>query len=98
MGHLIFTANQCATNVSGSGQTLRSRSNYPCRASARGSQRCRPRSSGYFVCGFSGNALPIIGVGVISTLASPTVASLAFAATISLFALVALFFGIKYPQ
>jgi hypothetical protein len=42
--------------------------------------------------------LPIIGVGVISTLASPTVASLAFAATISLFALVALFFGIKYPQ
>jgi hypothetical protein len=35
---------------------------------------------------------------VISTLASPTAASLALAATISLFALVALFFGIKYPQ
>jgi hypothetical protein len=63
-----------------------------------GPQRCRPRSSAYFVCGFSGNALPVIGVGVISTLASPTAASLAFAATISLFALLALFFGIKYPQ
>jgi hypothetical protein len=42
--------------------------------------------------------LPVIGAGVISTLASPAAASLAFAATISLFALVALFFGIKYPQ
>ena len=62
------------------------------------SQRCRPRSSTNFVCGFSGNALPVIGVGVISTLASPAAASRAFAATISLFALVALFFGIKYPQ
>jgi hypothetical protein len=54
--------------------------------------------STYFVCGFSGSALPVIGVGVISTLASPAAASRAFAATISLFALVALFFGIKYPQ
>jgi MFS family permease len=54
--------------------------------------------SSYFICGFSGNALPVIGVGVISTLASATVASLAFAATISAFALVALFFGIKYLQ
>jgi len=54
--------------------------------------------SSYFVCGFSGNALPVIGVGVISTLASSTAASLVFAATISVFALVALFFGIKYRQ
>ena len=54
--------------------------------------------SSYFVCGFSGNALPVIGVGVISTLASSTAASLVFAVTISLFALVALCFGIKYPQ
>jgi hypothetical protein len=57
----------------------------------------RPRCSTYFVCGFSGNALPVIGVGVISTLASPTAASLASAPPISLFVLVALFFGIKYP-
>jgi MFS family permease len=54
--------------------------------------------SSYFVCGFSGNALPVIGVGVISTLASSTAASLVFAVTISLFALVAFCFGIKYPQ
>jgi MFS family permease len=52
--------------------------------------------SSYFVCGFSGNALPVIGVGVISTLASSTTASLVFAATISIFALVALGFGTKY--
>jgi MFS family permease len=52
--------------------------------------------SSYFVCGFSGNALPVIGVGVISTLANSTAASLVFAATISLFALLALRFGIKH--
>src|SRR5438309_4885752 len=51
--------------------------------------------SSYFICGFSGNALPVIGVGVISTLASATAASMTFAATISAFALVALVFGIK---
>jgi MFS family permease len=54
--------------------------------------------SSYFVCAFIGNALPVIGVGVISTLASPTTASLLFALTISVFAVVALFFGIKYRQ
>jgi len=54
--------------------------------------------SSYFVCAFLGNALPVIGVGVISTLASSTAASLVFAATISAFALVALFFGIKYRK
>jgi MFS family permease len=54
--------------------------------------------SSYFVCGFSGNALPVIGVGVISTLASSIAASLVFAVTISVFAAVALFFGIKYRQ
>jgi MFS family permease len=54
--------------------------------------------SSYFVCGFSGNALPVIGVGVISTLASSIAASLAFALTISVFAIVALLFGIKYRQ
>ena len=42
--------------------------------------------------------MPVIGVGVISTLVSSTAASLGFAMTISLFALVALFFGIKYAQ
>jgi MFS family permease len=52
--------------------------------------------SSYLLCAFSGNALPVIGVGVISTLANPTAASLAFAVMIGLFALVALFFGVKY--
>jgi hypothetical protein len=52
--------------------------------------------SAYLICVFSGNALPVIGVGVISTLASPTVASMAFAATIAAFALIALVFGSKY--
>ena len=37
-----------------------------------------------------------IGVGVISTIASSTAANLVFATTISVFALVALLFGVKY--
>jgi MFS family permease len=52
--------------------------------------------SSYFICGFAGNALPVIGVGVISTLAGPIAASLAFAVSIAAFALTALFFGIRY--
>jgi hypothetical protein len=52
--------------------------------------------SSYFICCFAGNALPVIGVGVISTFAGPVTASLAFAATIAIFALVALAFGIRH--
>jgi MFS family permease len=52
--------------------------------------------STYLICGFAGNALPVIGVGVISTLAGPIAASLAFAATIIAFALTALYFGARY--
>ena len=51
--------------------------------------------SAYFICGFAGNALPVIGVGVISTLAGPIAASLAFAVTIAIFALVALAFELR---
>ena len=40
--------------------------------------------------------MPVIGIGVISTLAGPVAASLAFAATIAAFALVALYFGSRY--
>jgi len=54
--------------------------------------------SSYLVCVFMGNALPVIGVGVISTLADPTTASLLFALLISVFAVGALFFGIKYRK
>ncbi|SFQ15695.1 Predicted arabinose efflux permease, MFS family [Bradyrhizobium sp. Ghvi] len=52
--------------------------------------------SAYFICCFLGNALPVIGIGVLSTLISSTVASLVFATTIALFAVVALVFGLKY--
>jgi MFS family permease len=54
--------------------------------------------SSYFVCGFSGNALPVIGIGVISTLANPTIADAIFAVMIALFALVALGFGAVYRK
>jgi MFS family permease len=52
--------------------------------------------SAYLICVFLGNALPVIGIGVISTLASATAASMAFAATIAAFALIALVFGSRY--
>jgi MFS family permease len=52
--------------------------------------------SSYFICAFAGNALPVIGVGIISTFAGPIAASLAFAATIGVFALTALYFGTRY--
>ncbi|MDA9431526.1 major facilitator transporter [Bradyrhizobium sp. CCBAU 51627] len=52
--------------------------------------------SAYFICCFLGNALPVIGIGVLSTLISSTVASLVFATTIAVFAIVAVAFGLKY--
>jgi MFS family permease len=52
--------------------------------------------STYFICCFAGNALPVIGVGVVSTLAGPVTASLAFAVTIAIFAVVALVFEMHH--
>ena len=52
--------------------------------------------SSYLICGFAGNALPVIGVGVISTVAGAITASLAFAATIVIFALLALYFAWRH--
>jgi MFS family permease len=54
--------------------------------------------SSYFVCGFSGNALPVIGVGVIATYADAITASMTFAAMIAIFAVVAFGFGVKYTR
>jgi MFS family permease len=54
--------------------------------------------SSYFVCCFVGNALPVIGVGVISAFAGMTIASIAFAAMITVFAIVALGFGVKFSK
>jgi MFS family permease len=54
--------------------------------------------SSYLVCCFSGNALPVIGVGVVSTVTNPTIASVSFAVTIMLFAVAALYFGVRYKE
>jgi MFS family permease len=52
--------------------------------------------SSYLICAFAGNALPVIGIGVISTFAGAIAASLAFAATIVIFALLALYFAWRH--
>ncbi|MER9629930.1 MFS transporter [Mesorhizobium sp. M0296] len=54
--------------------------------------------SAFFICCFCGNALPVIGIGVLSTVTGATVASLAFAGMIVVFSLVALGFGAKYAR
>ncbi|TGS11980.1 MFS transporter [Mesorhizobium sp. M2E.F.Ca.ET.209.01.1.1] len=54
--------------------------------------------SAFFICCFCGNALPVIGIGVLSSLANATVASLAFAGMIIVFSPVALGFGAKYAR
>src|SRR5262249_25576394 len=46
--------------------------------------------SSYFICCFTGNALPVIGVGVLSSLTNTTVADIAFACMIAVFAVIAL--------
>jgi MFS family permease len=46
--------------------------------------------STYFLAGFAGNALPVIGVGLVSAAAGSLAASAAFAGLIALFALIAL--------
>lgn len=50
----------------------------------------------YFICCFVGNAVPVIGVGVLSSLTAPTVADMVFAGVIATFAAVALIFGLVY--
>ncbi|TIV92169.1 MAG: MFS transporter, partial [Mesorhizobium sp.] len=54
--------------------------------------------SAFFICCFCGNALPVIGIGVLSSLTNATVASLAFAGMITIFSLVALGFGARYAK
>ncbi|MGX5802343.1 hypothetical protein ACWGS9_13945 [Bradyrhizobium sp. Arg314] len=54
--------------------------------------------SAFFICCFCGNALPVIGIGIQSSLANATMASLAFACIIIVFSLVALGFGAKYAH
>lgn len=54
--------------------------------------------SSYFVCCFTGNAVPVVGIGVLTMLAGGSVASIAFAAVIAIFALAALAFGLKFER
>ncbi|RWD93363.1 MFS transporter [Mesorhizobium sp.] len=54
--------------------------------------------SAFFICCFCGNALPIVGIGVLSSWTNAIVASLAFAAMITIFSLVALGFGARYAR
>ncbi|HEY3793945.1 MAG TPA: MFS transporter [Bradyrhizobium sp.] len=55
-------------------------------------------TSSYFVCCFAGNALPVIGVGIISAYAGMPSASAIFAGMISLFAVAAIIFDVKYTH
>jgi|SRR5690242_15230927 len=54
--------------------------------------------SSYFVCCFIGNALPVIGVAVLSNLTNATIADVAFAGVISAFSLIALVFATVYRR
>jgi MFS family permease len=54
--------------------------------------------SSYFVCCFIGNAVPVIGVGVLSSLTRSIVADIAFACVIAAFALTALIFALAHRR
>jgi MFS family permease len=64
---------------------------------APGDRRAEVVSS-FFVACFTGNALPVIGIGVLSTLAGAIAASLTFGVMITFFALFALYFGANYTR
>lgn len=51
--------------------------------------------SSFFICCFIGNAVPVIGVGVITAYSNMTLASAIFAGMIALFAVVAFIFGVR---
>lgn len=52
--------------------------------------------SSYFVCCFTGNALPVIGVGIISAYAGMLLASAIFAGMIAVFAVAAVIFAVRH--
>lgn len=55
-------------------------------------------SSSYYIVGFAGNCIPVIGVGLIASFANPNVASLVFGCTIAAFAAIALCFELRRAQ
>ncbi|MBV8280539.1 MAG: MFS transporter, partial [Candidatus Eremiobacteraeota bacterium] len=52
--------------------------------------------SAYFIAGFVGNSLPVIGMGVVSSLSTTLTASITLAVTVVVFALFALVAGRRY--
>jgi len=54
--------------------------------------------SSYFICCFVGNALPVIGIGVLSSLTSSATADIAFSGMIAAFALIALIFELLHRR
>ena len=46
--------------------------------------------SSYYIACFLGNSLPVVGLGVLSTLTDPFIASIAFAGTLAAFSIAAL--------
>jgi hypothetical protein len=46
--------------------------------------------SSYLICCFVGNSVPVIGIGVLSSVAAPLTASIAFACTVALLSVAAL--------
>lgn len=54
--------------------------------------------SSFYIAGFSGNALPVIGVGVLATLAGSMIAAIVFAATLAVLAMAALITSTKYAD
>ncbi len=54
-------------------------------------------ASTYYIAGFAGNSLPVIGVGLITTASNSWTASLTFGCTIAAFAVAAILVGARYP-
>jgi hypothetical protein len=52
--------------------------------------------SSYLVAVYAGNSLPVIGIGILSGLASSGIAHVTFAVVIAALAAVAFFVGVKY--
>ena len=53
--------------------------------------------SSFLVALFAGNSLPVIGIGLLSAAAGPSVAHVSFATAITALAGIAMLAGVKYP-
>lgn len=53
-------------------------------------------ASSYYIAGFVGNSIPVIGIGLITQASNGAIAGLTFGATIAAFAAAALFVGLRY--